>query len=181
MRTLVGKVLSESDSCGVGAAGDEEIVRKCDIVTHIFVGDDAALNSLSYRNSDRILVVFLLLYSAEGDDAVGVALEVRMLLMLRVDKNLCLRLRKLAETDHTLPRRDLVAVGLAYLNGAERQLVAVESEQSAEIREDTLCGLGAQVTRSLASGTDCRVEHEVEVVRFGAVKCLAAGRAREIP
>ena len=181
VRTLVGKVLSESDSRGVGAAGDEEIVRKRDIVAHVFVRDDAAFHSLSYRNRDRLLVVFLLFDSAERDNAVGVALEVRVLLMLRVDKNLRLRLRKLAKTDHTLSGGDLVTVGLAYLNGAERQLVAIESEQSAEIGEDTLCGLGAQVTRSLTAGADGRVEHEVEVVRLGAVEGLAAGGAGKIP
>ena len=80
-------------------------------------------------------------------------------------EELHLHLLELARAEDEVPRRDLVAEGLADLRDPERRLLARELQDVLEVDEDALRGLGAQVGggAGLLDGSDGGLEHQVEV------------------
>src|SRR5659263_264104 len=87
-----------------------------------------------------------------------------MCLISRVDENLCLCLRELTKTYHSLAWGYLIAVGFTYLGGAKGQMVTVEFNQAREIHEHSLCGLRAKVSCPLSAWSYCCFEHEIELI-----------------
>ena len=94
---------------------------------------------------------------------------VPLLRLVGRDEALHLHLLELAGAEDEVPRRDLVAEGLADLRDAERRLLARESlQRRLEVQEDALRGLGAQEDRRallLPPGPIVRLEHQVERAR----------------
>src|SRR3954462_13111218 len=82
-----------------------------------------------------------------------------------------LHLLELARAEDEVSGRDLVAKRLADLRDAERRLLARERHDVAEVDEDALRGLRAQVGRRalLLHGADRRLEHQIEIARLGEV------------
>ena len=99
-------------------------------------------------------------------------------------EELHLHLLELERAEDEVPRRDLVAEGLADLRDPERRLAARELGDVLEVDEDALRGLRSQVDvdARLLDGTDPRPEHEVELPRLGqvAVRRLAGALARPL-
>ncbi len=87
----------------------------------------------------------------------------------RRDEELHLHLLELARAEDEVPRRDLVAEGLADLRDAERRLLARELEHVLEVDEDPLRRLRPQVRHraGLLHRPDRRFEHQVEVAGLG--------------
>ena len=93
------------------------------IVCDIFVGDDPLLNRFPHRHRNRRLALLLPDRGEERHRVVSVASEHRVgVLTGRVDENLGFCLGEFAEPDHTLTRRNLIPVQLAYLDCTEGKL-----------------------------------------------------------
>ena len=86
-------------------------------------------------------------------------------------EELHLHLLELERAEDEVPRRDLVAEGLADLRDPERGLAARELGDVLEVDEDALRGLRSQVDvdARLLDRADPRPEHEVELARLGEV------------
>ena len=78
-------------------------------------------------------------------------------------------LLELARAEREIPRRDLVAKALAHLRDTERHADPGAVEHVLEVDENTLCRLGPQERRALLARqrADVRLEHQVELARFG--------------
>ena len=182
VRPLIGEVLAEAEPFRFYPDRDQHLVGEGNIVGEILVCDNALVHGFPHRECDRRLALLLLDPGEERHRVVRVSAEPRVpVLRGRVDEDLGLGLRELAEPDHTLPGRNLVPVGLADLDGTERELVAVEPEQAGKVHEHPLRCLGAQVSGPLGTGADGCLEHQVEpedldrAEHFLARKACAAG------
>lgn len=175
--TFVGHMLAEPDFVGVESDGAEDVVGHCHIVGNVFVCDDSFVNCLPHGFDYCRCVGFLLGDSAERHGVVGVAVKERVVLFVRVNKDLGFCLGELTEADHSLTRGDFVAVGFPDLDCTEREVVAVEPEKTREVDEHTLCGFGTEVTFPLSSGADAGGEHEVEVEDVNGSEDFSAGGA----
>jgi hypothetical protein len=95
------------------------------------------------------------------------------LVLARPHEVLDLHLLELARAEREVAGRDLVAERLADLGHAERQLAAHRVQHVAEVHEDPLRRLGAQVRQAAAvarvDGAHGGAEHQVERPRLGEI------------
>ncbi|MBA7598904.1 hypothetical protein ES703_05929 [subsurface metagenome] len=89
-----------------------------------------------------------------------------MVWVLGVEEDLGLCHRELAKPYDTLTRGDFVTIALANLHHPEGQLTPRVALEPFEIDENSLCGLGPQVTHALAPWSDRRSKHRVEIENF---------------
>ena len=84
-------------------------------------------------------------------------------------EELDLHLLELAGAEDEVAGVDLVAEALADLGDAEGSLHAAGVDDVAEVGEDALGGLGAEIglARLVVDGANVGLEHQVEVARLG--------------
>ena len=107
---------------------------------------------------------------------------VPLLVRAGLDEELHLHLLELAGAEDEVARRDLVAEGLADLADAERRLLAGGGEHVAEVDEDALRRLGAQVVQPLFAGDGAEVglEQAGELLGLGPFAAGAAVGAGDV-
>ncbi|MCG3161537.1 MAG: hypothetical protein JMDDDDMK_02721 [Acidobacteria bacterium] len=107
---------------------------------------------------------------------LGVGLLAGLQILRRFAEVFDLHLLELARAKSEIARRDFVAERFADLRDTERQLAPHRLLHVSEIGEDALRCFGAQVSQILVAfdGTDRRLEHQVEIARFGQVGRSAA-------
>ncbi len=159
---LVGEMLAEPESCRVHADGGQDLVRERDVVGDVLVYDHSLVHRSAHRKPGWLLILKLPLDGEEGHGVVSVAVEGRVVFLVRVDEDLGLCLGELTQPDHALAGGDLVPVGFPDLDRTEGEFVPVEAQEPGEIGEDTLGSLGAQVSLPLRSRPDGGLEHQVE-------------------
>ena len=108
-------------------------------------------------------------------------MAVPIIIGARLAEELYLHLLELAGPEREIPRRDLVAEGLADLGDSERHLDPRRVQDVQEIGEDALGRLGPQVGhgRGVLGRPDERFEHQVKQPRFGQVAAAAGTDAGE--
>ena len=142
-------MLAEPESLRIHADSDQDLVRERDVVGDVFVHDHPFIHRGAHGVLDRLQIRTLPGGGEEGCGVVSVAIESRVILLVGVDEDLGLGLGELPQSDHALPGGDLVSVGLPDLDCAEGELIPVETQESGEVGEDSLGGLGAQVALPL--------------------------------
>ena len=116
----------------------------------------------STRHGQQLSVALLVASREQRQHQMGHRGELRMALIVRIAEVLDLRHRKLADSQQTCTRRDLVAEPRPHLRRSERELVSVEVQQAAEVHEHALGGFGTEEALHRAFRTDLRAEHQIE-------------------
>lgn len=161
---LVSHVLAETELGGVNAQLHEEGVDASQEVTKSLVVNQSSLNGLANGHGGQLGAARKLdIAVKQRHFNILDLLEASVLLAtLRVDIVLNLCHEELTDTQETSAGRDLVTERLANGSRSEGHGLLVELQELGEVQELTLSGLGAQVARHVAAGTDGGLEHEVE-------------------
>ncbi len=122
---------------------------------------------------------------AEVDVPVPALLEpvlVPGLVLARLDEELHLHLLELAGAEDEVAGRDLVAEALADLGDAERRLLARSGLHGAEVGEDALRGLRAEVGQAgrVLGDAEVRLQHARELLGLREGALVAAVRAVDV-
>ena len=160
MGHLVLLVLPESEPRGVDTHADEQLLGCVNEICQHTVGDDSPLHRFLDGHGGQ----FECRVGYEIELLVLDLRELRPVLVLRIHEEFDLHLVELPHPDHSLTGCDLVPVAPSCLDDTQRELLPVVSVQIEVVDEDTLCRLRPEVSDTSGTGSDVRLEHEVEFI-----------------
>jgi len=165
---LSASVLSEANTIRLDTASQQELVSTGAKVTQGLVADNALLNSITDGHHCWNHVGVILLLGTEkwhGDILQRVKFGVA--LVKGVHEVLNLSHGELSHSEETLSWRDLVSETHTDLGSREWHSSVVKFDEAAEVDENALSSLWAEVSLHLTSWSDHRVEHQIEWLSVG--------------